>query len=233
MNPQVGTLSGTVPGTSRNTDMEKHDPNGDRFHNDPRLEVGSSVYRSRHSVDSDPDEVPPSRFWRVNIETQVSADIQFIKGKNQRESKNKCVSLNQNTGSIYSGRKWEVSRILRGHNVVSDHIALTFRLSTGQMPIFWIKRDLFCSFCKLFLWKGMFLNSALSIALLIWNENHWGRFFFWRSLWNSKSIPQKDHFKTNSVFKVQDVAKRSQSENTIVKIAYRHVAYSTKSCVES
>ena len=45
LNPQIRTLSGTVPGTSRNTDVENQEPNGDRSQDDPHPEVESSVYR--------------------------------------------------------------------------------------------------------------------------------------------------------------------------------------------
>ena len=56
LSPQVKTQSGTVPGTSRNTDMENQEPNGDRSQNDLHPEVGSSAYRSHHSVEIDPGE---------------------------------------------------------------------------------------------------------------------------------------------------------------------------------
>ena len=46
LNPQVRTQSGTVPGTSRNADVENQEPNEDRSQNNPHPEVGSSVYRS-------------------------------------------------------------------------------------------------------------------------------------------------------------------------------------------
>ena len=60
MNPQVRTLSGTVPGTSRNTDVENQEPNEDRSQNNTRPEVISSVYRSHDSLGSDSDEDPHS-----------------------------------------------------------------------------------------------------------------------------------------------------------------------------
>ena len=58
LNPQVQTHSGTIPGTSRYTDVENQEPNGDRSQNDPHSEVGSSVYQSHHSVDSETDKAP-------------------------------------------------------------------------------------------------------------------------------------------------------------------------------
>ena len=58
LNPQVRTQSGTVPRTSWNTDVENQERNADRSLNVPHPEVGSSVYRSHHSVDSDQDEAP-------------------------------------------------------------------------------------------------------------------------------------------------------------------------------
>ena len=60
LNPQVQTQSGSVPGTSRITDVENQEPNEDRSQIDPRPEVGSSIYRSPQSVDLDPDQVPYS-----------------------------------------------------------------------------------------------------------------------------------------------------------------------------
>ena len=46
LNPLVRTHSGTVPGTSRNNDLENQESNGDRSQNDPQPEVGSPVYQS-------------------------------------------------------------------------------------------------------------------------------------------------------------------------------------------
>ena len=63
LNPQIRKHSATVPGTFRNTNVENQEPNGDRSQDDPHPEVGPSVYQSRHSVDSDPDEA----FHRVNL----------------------------------------------------------------------------------------------------------------------------------------------------------------------
>ena len=48
-NPQVRTLSGTVPGTSQNNDMENSQ-------NDPHPEVEFSACRSSKSINSDPKE---------------------------------------------------------------------------------------------------------------------------------------------------------------------------------
>ena len=58
VNPQFRTRSGTVPGTFRNTMVQNLEPNEDRAQNDPHLEVGPSVYQSRHSNDSDLEEAP-------------------------------------------------------------------------------------------------------------------------------------------------------------------------------
>ena len=63
LNPQVQTRSGTVPGTLPNTNVENQEPNEDRSQDDPYLEVGPSVYQSRRSVDSDPDEVAHTVNW--------------------------------------------------------------------------------------------------------------------------------------------------------------------------
>ena len=57
-NSQVRTVSKTVPGTSRNTGVKNLETNGDCCQNGLHLDVGSSVYRSHHSVDSDPNEAP-------------------------------------------------------------------------------------------------------------------------------------------------------------------------------
>ena len=55
---QLRTQSGTVPETSPSTDVENLEPNEGRSQNDPRAEVGSSVYQFHFSVDSDPYEAP-------------------------------------------------------------------------------------------------------------------------------------------------------------------------------
>ena len=56
MNLLIRTHSGTVLGTSRNTDVENQEPTGDRSQDDPHPEVESSVHQSRNSIDSDPEE---------------------------------------------------------------------------------------------------------------------------------------------------------------------------------
>ena len=56
LNPQVQRYCRTVPVTSWNTDIEKQEPTGDRFHIVSHPEVESSVYQSRISIDSDLDE---------------------------------------------------------------------------------------------------------------------------------------------------------------------------------
>ena len=61
-NPQVRTVSGTIPGTSGNTDVENQEPNGYRSQNDPHPEVVSSIYRFHYSIDSDLDEIPHSSY---------------------------------------------------------------------------------------------------------------------------------------------------------------------------
>ena len=59
-NPQMRTHSGTIPGLFRNINVENQEPNEDRSQDDPHPEVGPSVYQSRYSIDSDPDESPHS-----------------------------------------------------------------------------------------------------------------------------------------------------------------------------
>ena len=58
MNPQIRTGSGTVPGAFRNTNGENQKLNEDRSQDYTHPEVGPSVYHSRHSNESDPDEAP-------------------------------------------------------------------------------------------------------------------------------------------------------------------------------
>ena len=56
LHPQVRTLSGTVPGTSRNIDMENQEAAGDRSQNDSYPELVFSACRFNKSNDSDPKE---------------------------------------------------------------------------------------------------------------------------------------------------------------------------------
>ena len=56
LNAQIRTLSGTAPGTFRNTDVENQESTGDRSQYDPHPKVEFSVCQSRTLIDSDPDE---------------------------------------------------------------------------------------------------------------------------------------------------------------------------------
>ena len=56
LNPQIRAFSGTVQGTSRNADVEKQEPSGDRSQNDPHPEMELSACRASNLTDSDPDE---------------------------------------------------------------------------------------------------------------------------------------------------------------------------------
>ena len=53
LNPQTQTLHGTIPGTSRNNDLENREPTGDHSQSDPHPKVESSACRTSNSVDSD------------------------------------------------------------------------------------------------------------------------------------------------------------------------------------
>ena len=54
-NPLARTLSGTVPQTSRNTDLENREPTGARSQSDPHPEVELFTRRINNSTDSDPE----------------------------------------------------------------------------------------------------------------------------------------------------------------------------------
>ena len=56
LNAQVRTCSGTVPGTSQNSDLENREPTRDRSQNDPYPEVELSTCRTSNSADSDQEE---------------------------------------------------------------------------------------------------------------------------------------------------------------------------------
>ena len=60
LNPQVWTLSGTVPGTFRNVDVENQEPSGDRSQDDPHPEVEFSTGRASNLTDSDPNDTSHS-----------------------------------------------------------------------------------------------------------------------------------------------------------------------------
>ena len=57
LNPQVWTISGTVPGTFRNTDVENQEPSGDRSQNDPHSEMEFCTRQTSNSADSDQEEI--------------------------------------------------------------------------------------------------------------------------------------------------------------------------------
>ena len=80
MNPHVRKHSGTILRTFRNTGLENQEPNEDRSQNDAQPEVGSSVYRSPQSVNSDANETPysgPNRqiFTHEKLAEEFSAKI--------------------------------------------------------------------------------------------------------------------------------------------------------------
>ena len=56
LNPQVRTLPGTVPGTSRNNDLESRESTVVRSQSDPHPEVEFSASQIINSVDSDPQD---------------------------------------------------------------------------------------------------------------------------------------------------------------------------------
>ena len=65
LSPQVWVQSGTVPGTSRNMNVENHELTKDRSPNDPCPEVDASIYRSSQFMDSDPEETSYSNIdWK-------------------------------------------------------------------------------------------------------------------------------------------------------------------------
>ena len=57
LNPQVRTFSRTVPGVSRDNDLENREPTGDLSKNYPYPEVEFSTRRSSNSIDSDQEEI--------------------------------------------------------------------------------------------------------------------------------------------------------------------------------
>ena len=75
LNPQIRTFSGTVPGTSRNTDREYQEPTWHRSQNDPHPKVGSSVHKLRNSIDSDPDQASHSENSVLGVPKDVTSKI--------------------------------------------------------------------------------------------------------------------------------------------------------------
>ena len=57
LNTQVRMQSGTVPGTSRNMNVQNQEPTEDYSQNDSRPAVDASVYWSAQFMDSDPEEI--------------------------------------------------------------------------------------------------------------------------------------------------------------------------------
>ena len=57
LSPQVRTLSGFIPGTSLNSDLQNREPTGDHSQNDPYPEVEFLACRTSNSVDFDPEEI--------------------------------------------------------------------------------------------------------------------------------------------------------------------------------
>ena len=62
LDTQILTLSGPVPGTSQNTNVENQEQAGDGSQNDPLPEVDLFLCQSRNSNDSDPEEGSHNEF---------------------------------------------------------------------------------------------------------------------------------------------------------------------------
>ena len=56
LSPQFREQMRMIPVTTRNVNVENQEPTEDGSQNDPRPEVGTCIYRSRQSLNSDPDE---------------------------------------------------------------------------------------------------------------------------------------------------------------------------------
>ena len=87
LNPLVQAQSGTFPGTPWNTDLDNQEPNVDRSQIDPHLEVGSSVYRSDQSVDSDPKEAP---HMMTGFQEEISYCSPGISPGKQKKARSTC-----------------------------------------------------------------------------------------------------------------------------------------------
>ena len=82
-NPQIRKHSKTVLGTFWNTNVENEEPNEDRSQDDPHPEVGHSVYQSRHSNDSDPDEAPHNNILK-SLHISFRSLLHFPINKNEK-----------------------------------------------------------------------------------------------------------------------------------------------------
>ena len=60
LNRQVRKCSGTVPGTTPNSDLENREPNRDCSQNDSAPKVELSICRTSNSPDSEQEETPHS-----------------------------------------------------------------------------------------------------------------------------------------------------------------------------
>ena len=86
LNLQVPAQSGTVPGTSWNSSTENQEPKLDRSQNDPRPELGTSIYRSPRKMNSDPNKKSYSlhffvmiMIWPQLISSQIVAQGNYCK----------------------------------------------------------------------------------------------------------------------------------------------------------
>ena len=79
-NPQVRTLFGTVPVTSRNNDLENREPVGDRSKSDTHSEVEFSACQTRYSIDYNPGESSHTLLRSFEIPSNI-ANIKKSKHK--------------------------------------------------------------------------------------------------------------------------------------------------------
>ena len=71
LNPQIRNVSGAVPGTSQNTDVENQKTTGDHSQNDPHPELDCYIYQSLIQMTCTQKRPPTNNFHNVNSNNNV------------------------------------------------------------------------------------------------------------------------------------------------------------------
>ena len=77
LNPQIQTLSGTVPKTFRNADVENQEPRRDLSQNDPHPEVEISACCASNVTDSDPQQTSHRFFISDFYNCKIVLNVNF------------------------------------------------------------------------------------------------------------------------------------------------------------
>ena len=127
-NPQVRTLSGTVPGTSWKKYLQNREATGDRSQSDPHPEVEFSTRRTINSTDSDPEETSHKYFLFYIVEVILQTKVTIAIHSQTQYVPFRTINLRLNVNAFYKSVDFQTEHdhVLM---VISEHDYILSQLS--------------------------------------------------------------------------------------------------------